>query len=619
MSEIALLNQDTIDKIAAGEVVERPSSVVKELVENAIDAGADAVTVEIREGGISLIRVTDNGCGIQKEDVRLAFLRHATSKIRSLEDLHKTETLGFRGEALSSISAVAQVEMITKPPEELLGIRYQIEGGKEISFEEIGSPDGTTILVRNLFYNTPARRKFLKSPVTEASYISDLMERLALSHPDCSFKLIVNNETKLYTSGNGRVKDIIYNVYGREISTNLAQVDREEKAVRISGFIGKPVISRGNRNYEIYFVNGRSVRNSVLSRAIEEAYKPFMMTRRFPFTVLMLNVDSELVDVNVHPAKMEVRFADQNLIYDLAYQAVRDALTNRDLIPEVGLDHPYEKEKKQEKQEKQERTRFPEPFETKRSEMVKETAAPWGEQINSEKLSEEQENDIILPDKVDKGGSSSHLKPVTGVIGEQQELFRKEGPKAHKLVGQIFNTYWIVEFEDKMYIIDQHAAHEKVLYERFMKKLKNQKQTSQMVTPPILVSLSMQEEEMLTKHLDCFTEIGFEIEPFGGKEYAISAVPGDFPDIADETLFRQLLDGLTDIPERAGEEAVCEKIASMSCKAAVKGNQKLSTAEADALIEELLSLDNPYNCPHGRPTIITMSKYELEKKFKRIV
>ncbi|MCD8348876.1 MAG: DNA mismatch repair endonuclease MutL [Lachnospiraceae bacterium] len=705
MNTISLLSQDTIDKIAAGEVVERPASVVKELVENAVDAGANAVTVEIKDGGISLIRITDNGCGIPKDQVQAAFLRHATSKIRTVEDLLTSGTLGFRGEALSSIAAVCQVEMITKTPGSLLGVRYVIEGGVEKSLEEIGAPEGTTFLVRNLFYHTPARRKFLKSATTEAGYVSDLMERLALSHPNIAFKFINNQDTKLHTSGNGKMKDIIYGVYGREITSNIVKIEEENGPVRISGYIGKPVISRGNRNYENYFVNGRYVRSSIIARAIEDAYKPFMMSHRYPLTVLMLEIDTDQVDVNVHPTKMEVRFADQSFVYEQVYNAVKEGLIHRELIPEFTIDNKTKTEKRmnadipasdsgkatketvdsfnqtvtagsglsqgknpenssEKAQQNTKHFRYPEPFEKVRSQLLAESTSPYepkypghsaaatdfrmpdkkpgilkpvtGTILNgaveasasSGSVSKQPQNDELSGIRSDSETSSTeHSEQNAGTpVGKpvQMELFddkllSEQNIKRHKLVGQVFDTYWIVEFQDNMYIIDQHAAHEKVLYERFMKNLAEKKQTSQMITPPIIVSLSMQEEEMLKKHMDRFTEVGFEVEPFGGREYAICAVPGNLYGIAEGSLFLEMLDGLTDVSERASDQSIREKIASMSCKAAVKGNHRLSTAEVDALISELLSLENPYNCPHGRPTIIMMSKYELEKKFKRIV
>lgn len=737
MNEIILLSQDTIDKIAAGEVVERPASVVKELVENAVDAGANAITVEIKDGGTSLVRITDNGCGIPKEQVRIAYQQHATSKIRKVEDLLTSGTLGFRGEALSSIAAVSQVEMITKTAGSLTGVRYVIEGGSEKNLEEIGAPEGTTFLVHNLFYNTPARKKFLKSASGEAGCVSDLMERMALSHPEIAFKFISNRDTKLHTSGNCNLKDIIYSIYGRDIAANLLKIDADYGNIKITGFIGKPVISRGNRNYENYFVNDRYVKSAIVARAIEDAYKAFMMSHRYPFTVLKLQIDTEEVDVNVHPQKMEVRFSNQQDVYEKVCQAVKEALLGKELIPEFTIDRPAgqaqkksdtaasghpegaETEKKRidvvinsgvspdrpastaaqaaasgqhaEKNgvfsnsvgdqtdksahaisesadtpykesadlEKKSAPRYPEPFEKIRSQLIAEANSPYQVKYpqRDRRASMKPVTGSILPSgetKIRKAGDSageaagksldeafSHPLPssVSDALKEdaarareedlekkavQMELFgekllSKSSRPRHRLVGQVFDTYWIVEFDDKMYLIDQHAAHEKVMYERFMKQYHDKKQTSQMITPPVIVTLNLQEEELLKRHMTAFTDVGFEISPFGGREYAISAVPGNLYSLASRDLFLEILDGLSGVSERASDQIVCEKIASMSCKAAVKGGSRLSTAEADALIDELLQLENPYNCPHGRPTIVTMTKYELEKKFKRVL
>lgn len=651
MNQISLLSQETIDKIAAGEVVERPSSIVKELVENAIDAGANAVTVEIKDGGTSLIRITDNGSGIPKEQVPVAFLRHATSKIRSVDDLLVSGTLGFRGEALSSIAAVCQVELITKTAGSLTGVRYCIDGGMEQSMEEIGAPEGTTFLVRNLFYNTPARKKFLKSNTTEAGYVSDLMERMALSHPEISFKFINNRDTKLHTSGNSSLKDIIYGVYGREIAANVVQLDTEHETVKISGFIGKPVISRGNRNYENYFVNGRYVKSAVIAKAIEEAYKPFMMNHRYPFTVLSIDVDTSSVDVNVHPTKMEVRFADQSLIYDQVYQTVKDGLMGKELIPEFTIEEKKTSAPAASKTQsdpapaadpKPKRASYPEPFEKMRSQLIRESNSPYEikypQMERRHGVMKSVTGNVSVPQPNTPGSTipepvktpdlntepAPKSEPPHSKQAVQMELFddrllSAENLKRHKLIGQVFDTYWLVEFDEKLYIIDQHAAHEKVLYERFMKRMEQKEQTSQLITPPIIVTLSMQEEALLKQHMDQFTSVGFELEHFGGKEYSIRAVPGNLYGIADQTVFLEILDGLNAAGEKPSSDAVCEKIASMACKAAVKGKMKLSAAEADALIAELLTLENPYNCPHGRPTIITMSRYEMEKKFKRIL
>lgn len=687
MNEIILLSQDTIDKIAAGEVVERPASVVKELVENAVDAGANAITVEIKDGGTSLVRITDNGCGIPKEQVRIAYQQHATSKIRKVEDLLTSGTLGFRGEALSSIAAVSQVEMITKTAGSLTGVRYVIEGGSEKNLEEIGAPEGTTFLVHNLFFNTPARKKFLKSASGEAGCVSDLMERMALSHPEIAFKFISNRDTKLHTSGNCNLKDIIYSIYGRDIASNLLKIDADYGNIKITGFIGKPVISRGNRNYENYFVNDRYVKSAIVARAIEDAYKAFMMSHRYPFTVLKLQIDTEEVDVNVHPQKMEVRFSNQQDVYEKVCQAVKEALLGKELIPEFTIERPAGQAQKKndtaasghpEGAETGKKhidvvinsgaspdrpastaPRYPEPFEKIRSQLIAEANSPYQVKYpqRDRRVSMKPVTGSILPSgetKIRKAGDSageaagqspdeafSHPLPssVSDALKEdaartreeefekkavQMELFGEKllsesSRPRHRLVGQVFDTYWIVEFDDKMYLIDQHAAHEKVMYERFMKQYHDKKQTSQMITPPVIVTLNLQEEELLKRHMTAFTDVGFEISPFGGREYSISAVPGNLYSLASRDLFLEILDGLSSISEQASDQIVCEKIASMSCKAAVKGGSRLSTAEANALIDELLQLENPYNCPHGRPTIVTMTKYELEKKFKRVL
>ena len=768
MNNIAVLDKSTVDKIAAGEVIERPASVVKELVENAIDAGANAVTVEIKEGGISFIRITDNGEGIPADQVPLAFLRHATSKIKKVEDLLSVASLGFRGEALSSIAAVCQVELITKTAGSITGCRYIIEGGQEKSQEEIGAPEGTTFLVRNLFFNTPARKKFLKSPMTEAGYISDIMERMALSHPEVSFKFINNNQTRLHTSGNTNLKDIIYGIYGRDIAGNLIEIKDFGSGgpVELKGFIGKPVISRGNRNYENYFINGRYIKSKIISKAIEDAYKTFMMQHKYPFTALHFTIDGSYLDVNVHPTKMELRFANNEEMYRFVYEAVKAGLTHRELIPQVTVG----KEEAVKKPEPPVKEQIPEPFEKNRLQMIREQSgygsygtqsrhmadpprgkAPayqkdqgcgrgpsadkatasgqkeldgWnaaghdagsqyiasrnassqytasrsaggqytasqnaggqytasqnagGQDMASQnagsqdKASRNVSSQDITSQNAPSQDTASHSAvsrdtasqnaagqdtaswttasqnaagqdtaspnaaaglPEAAVpllereaAPKQMELFEDklldaENVKRHKIIGQIFDTYWLVEFDDKLFIIDQHAAHEKVLYERTMKSLKNKEFTSQQISPPVILTLSMQEEELLLKYMENFTQIGYEIEPFGGNEYSIRAVPGNMFGVAQQDLFIEMLDGLSSQTGRADAEIINEKIASMSCKAAVKGNHKMSFIEVEALIDELLKLDNPYNCPHGRPTIISMTKYEMEKKFKRIV
>lgn len=648
MPNIAILNQETIDKIAAGEVVERPCSVVKELVENAIDAGSTAITVEIKEGGISFIRITDNGCGIERDQVAVAFYRHSTSKIRSAEDLLTVKSLGFRGEALSSISAVARVELITKTYDELTGTRYVIEGSKELSNEEIGAPDGTTFIVKDLFYNVPARRKFLKTAQTEGSYISDMVEKLALSHPDISFKFINNNQTKLHTSGNGNRKDIIYHIFGREISSSLLEVKHECEYFKVEGFIGKPVITRGNRNYENYFINGRYVKSNILSRAIEEAYKSFLMQHQYPFTVLYFTFFSEL-DVNVHPTKMELRFDNNNEIYVELCDTIYAILSHKEMIPDVPVDStPAPKKIVHEYKEP-----IPEPFEKRRINEVRaaESRSVYGQSVTAtvksstvkgpavnEPLTENTLNQqkaktsastpvVHIGNSVEpKPETSSEYEPAQVVTGTQQTLgdydkvfLTESAKKQFSIIGQLFKTYWLIEFEDKLYIIDQHAAHEKVLYEKTMAKLANKDFTSQRISPPIVMTLDARESEMLEKYRPQIEQFGYEVEHFGGKEYMVSAIPDNLFNIDMKDLFIEMLDDFSNATGRQTPDIITEKVASMSCKAAVKGNDKLTLPEINELIDELLSLDNPYNCPHGRPTIISMSKYEIEKKFKRIV
>ena len=641
MSKIQVLDQVTIDKIAAGEVVERPASVVKELVENAIDAKAAAVTVEVKEGGISFMRIADNGCGIDREDVPGAFLRHSTSKIRNAEDLEHISSLGFRGEALSSIAAVSQVELITKTPEDSFGTRYMISGGKEEGMEDIGAPDGTTFLVRQLFYNVPARRKFLKTAMTEAGHVSDLMTRMALSHPHISFQFINNGQSKLHTSGNGNLRDVIYHIYGREIAANLINVTYEKNGIRITGYIGAPLISRGNRNFETYFINGRYVKSSIIYKAIEDAYKDFTMQHKYPFTVLHIEVVGEDVDVNVHPTKMEVRFHNQQMVYNSIYEAVDQALHEKELIPEVTIDVPKAVPKAQAKPEPKEQPKEVIQPEVNKSAKVQPEKASgerdldyFMEQMKKRVMSYHQQNssaevkgksEIFKPqvqvDRVKEAAASYRAKQSP----EQMTLFDgklldKEKRANYKIIGQVFDTYWLVEFDNSLYIIDQHAAHERVLYEKTLREMKTREFTSQMISPPVILNLTMQEAQLLRAYMDQFTRIGFEFEEFGQDSYAVRSVPANLFSIAKKELLMEMIDSLSEeVHRRQSSELLDEKIASMSCKAAVKGNMRLSAQEVDALIVELLKLDNPYHCPHGRPTIISMSKRELEKKFKRIV
>lgn len=645
MAKIQLLDQKTIDNIAAGEVIERPASVVKELVENAVDAKANAVTVEIKDGGMTLIRVTDNGIGIPKDQVKTAFLRHATSKIRSVEDLLSVSSLGFRGEALSSISAVAQVELVTKTAESFSGVSYKIYGGEEEAFDDIGAPDGTTFLVKNLFYNTPARRKFLKSATTEAGYVEQMMVHIALSHPEISFKFIHNNKNKIYTSGNGKVKDIIYHIYGRDVAGALIPLEAQNEDVKVTGFVAKPYVSRGNRNYESYFINGRYIKSSIIYKAIEEGYRTFTMKHRYPFVCLDFKIDQELLDVNVHPTKMEIRFRNGREIYELVVDAVRAALLQKDLVQDVLRETPKKKELPKTKEVKK-----PEPFEVNRrkEEVQKVDQQGQGVQQQVEKQRQAVQQQIEKPSHPVKktltaSESSKNTKKPT-YAGLNYNTQKKEFPQYktdelssnqmtlredpvfsvqarpdRKILGQLFKTYWLIEYEDQLFIMDQHAAHEKVNYERLMKNFKEKEIYSQRLEPPMVVTVSMTEAEALTRYKDAFAGLGFTIESFGGNEYCIREVPANLYGIGERDLFMELLDTVSQENGTLDTEVIASKIATMACKMSIKGNQRVSLMEVEHLLDELMKLENPYQCPHGRPTIIKMSKYEIDKKFKRIV
>ena len=644
---ISVLDKNTIDKIAAGEVVERPSSIVKELVENAIDSGASAISVEIKDGGISLVRVTDNGGGINKDEIKTAFLRHATSKITKAKDLFNIHTLGFRGEALSSISGIAKCEVISKPSAQLTGVRYVIEGGYEVSFEDVGAPVGTTMIVRDVFFNTPARRKFLKSVTTETAYITDLMEKFMLCNLDVSIRYIVNNQTRLQSSGNGDLKEVIYQIYGREVHKALVEVDHKADDISIKGFIAKPEISRSNRNQLIYFVNGRYVKDKHIIRAIEDGYADRMMQHKYPFAVLMIEINTEIVDVNVHPSKMEIRFSEESYIYEKVKEAIESSLKKAYMIREAKIDE----EKKSSLKRSFER--LPEPFEKNKLSLLNkdenrsqitaketETKEEFLKDLPQIDLSEKTN---YPPDKIqidpeifrynvnhllertllsDSGKNSEFIgkyEDKKEPFFEQLDFMDKKASKKRNIIGQIFDTYWIVEFDKSMYIIDQHAAHEKVLYERFLKQLDNEEIASQIISPAGVISLSSIEADAVEKHLASLRKLGFEIEHFGGREYSISAIPTILPSIDKEVWLKELITELLEVDSAKNTESILEKIASMSCKAAIKGKQRISYEEAKILIDELLELDNPYNCPHGRPTVIQMTKTEIEKKFKRII
>lgn len=639
MAKINILDNQTIDKIAAGEVVERPASVVKELVENAIDAGADAVTVEIKDGGTSLIRVTDNGGGIEKSQVGNAFLRHATSKISTANDLTKLVSLGFRGEALASIAAVAQVELITKTPEELTGVRFLIEGGAPKEREEVGAPDGTTMLVRNLFYNTPPRKKFLKQPRTEGSYVADLMEHLAMSNPRVSFKFLLNGQNRFYTTGSGDLREIVYRIYGKEISEALSDFRFEQDGMTVTGLLGKPVINRANRSYEIFYINGRYIRSTLISKAVEEGYREYLMQHKFPFCILHFQIDTEKIDVNVHPSKMEVRIADAPDFYETVKEAVAEALREKEMIPEVSLAEP-EKGKKAAKGGGRAKETAPEPFEQRRiahsRQLQAEMELPAFEvpgqpkQAASiraiyEKSRPAEANVLRQTAAYQTGGrgeaaarKDAEEKPEQMTMFDDKMLSAK-AKEQYELIGQLFETYWLISYQDKLLIIDQHAAHEKVRYERLMRHFREKEVVSQNINPPIIVTLNNQEKECLESHAEDFAALGFVIEEFGGSDYAIRGVPLDLYGFAEGAFFYEILDELAAEAVTGTPESIRIRIATMACKAAVKGNMRMSRQEMEALIDELLTLDNPYNCPHGRPTIISMSKQEIEKKFKRIV
>ena len=671
MGNIRLLDKETINKIAAGEVVDRPFSVVKELVENSIDSGATQITCEIKDGGKSVIRISDNGSGFNPDDIKIAFLRHSTSKIKNEEDLDKIKSLGFRGEALSSISAVAKVELLTKRAEDFLGVRYVIEGGEEKSYEEAGCPDGTTLIIRDLFYNVPARRKFLKSNMTETGYIGDCLNRLAVSHPEIAFRFISGGKTILFTNGNGSEKDALYSIYGRDIVSNLIRISYENEAFKMEGYIGKPVILRGNRICENYYINGRYSKSPIITKSIEEAYRGYTMHYKYPFTSLHFEFPLDKLDVNVHPSKMEVRLYDGDYYYGEIVRVLSDAIHKANLIVDSTLEAKDVNADAQ--TSNQVLQHMPQSFESVRlSEFKKETvnnnAFPAsGSPKSTNKPEAKDSSEVPFDVTVTQPTAESNAQPAvnTDYFGEKKILNTYESSKEasqvsesavntgfdtaagtvfpepdsyrqvsildkeefmndkeltkFRIIGQLFKTYWIIEMDNSMFMIDQHAAHEKVLYERFMKKYKENKVCSQQLFPSLIVSLSMSEKNILDDNWMHFKDAGFEIEPFGDREYQITAVPAELYNFSGEDYFKDVLDDLAESPTKRVLKHVDHRIATMACKAAVKGNEKISETEAEALIKELLTLENPYHCPHGRPTIITISKSEIEKKFKRII
>lgn len=733
MGIIQVLSQNTINQIAAGEVIERPASVVKELVENAIDAKASAVTVEIKEGGIDFIRITDNGTGMEKDDVRTAFLCHATSKIRTTDDLLSIGSLGFRGEALASIASVSKTEVITKTAEPMTGIRYVIEGGDEVAFEEVGCPEGTTFLVRNLFYNTPARRKFLKSKMTEAGYISTMMERIALSHPEVAVKLIHQNKAILSTSGSGRLKDVIYQIYGKDVAANILPVSYQTESFSIEGYVGKPSISRGNRALENYFVNGRYIKNNIITKAIEDSYKTWQMVHKYPFTALNLTIEPELLDVNVHPAKMEVRFKNGEELFAGFMEAIREALTSHHHVRKVTLDDKKTSERKTPAFS----SRGAEPFERTRvmqqrpvkpmEEMLKEesryevdrlfgqnslgqkeTAKSSGEAEQKDRtpgignlkpLIREEENwnskveepsgyganqgrqienreglQEVSSAQERKAGEENqsaqtketgveqleetdrpknpiqkeeNKKELMSFVGEEKvsalpEMEKTGNKKTEKpleeqltfldddihteatrqefrIIGQLFDTYWLLQKNEELLIMDQHAAHEKVLYEKLMTSYRQREVYQQQLMPPVILHLTLKELDFVKNYESMFRDFGFTLEEFGTDAYCLRAVPSNLFGMDAQVFFRELLDSMEEEVKKTNLDMVIDKIATMACKAAIKANQKLSVREAEELLKECEKLENPYTCPHGRPIIIAISKREIEKKFKRIV
>lgn len=631
MASINILDDITVNKIAAGEVVEKPMAVIKELVENAIDAKASSITVEIKNGGLDLMRITDNGCGIPGDEIEKAFCRHATSKINRIEDLDTLCSLGFRGEALASIASVAQVECISKTAAQMTGIRYEVNGSVEVSKKEVGCPDGTTFVVKNLFYNTPARRKFLKSPTTEGSYISDLIEKLALSHPDISFRYIYNGKLKFQTNGNGKLKDVIYQIYGRDITANIIPFSLENEYITVTGFIGKPVISKGNRTFMNYFVNGRYVKSPIIYRALEEGYNGFHMSHKYPFCVLLFEADSNKIDVNVHPSKMEIRFSEGDRIYSVLCREIKETLRNTDIIPEQNLRPQPQAQTRTDNPNKNVPDASDRQAENTANSLVgKDLRTPEPFEKNRIKsMSERADSDSGSFHGTDSHRADSHAyayeheKTKDNTKNVQMTLFERndmqyEVSKDYQIAGCVFSTYWIVQYHDEMYIMDQHAAHEKVLYERLVNKMKNHEVMMQQVSPPVIITLDAVEAELVNDNKTVFADAGFELEPFGGNEYAVSSVPADLPNIASKEVLSDLIVSLRQENAGAASDTVfLEKLASMSCKAAVKGGRGITAAEAESLVKDLFGLENPFNCPHGRPTLIKITKNELEKRFGR--
>ena len=707
--KIHLLSQECINQIAAGEVVERPSSIVKELVENALDAKATAISIEIKGGGISFLRVSDNGEGIFSEDLERAFMPHATSKIQNPKDLEEILSFGFRGEALASIASVAKVECISKRQEDFLAHRILVEGGSFSPIEEVGGMDGTSILVRDLFYNVPARKKFLLSESTEASRVEEMVEKLALANPGISFHFVKDGKSRFQTVGGGKLSDVVFGIYGKAFAKDSLEIKESYypssltglATLHIEGLLGKPSLTRSNRQYEIFFVNGRFVRDSLLSRALEDAYKPFLMQHKFPFAIVFLHLSPNLVDVNVHPQKLEVRFQNREKIYQALFDCVSKTLSKADLIDHSPLSL-FQKEKEEKStaflspssqlwEKKEEQKETPDEFRNdqkdksieliseireqkkEKAEMVQgysigedsenvsenfseissekaqfrteatektpfsaetpelnqqkdetgeeklvyeELDLTKGIRLEEEKASEKEENTVP---KEEQFFTESEKLPSA----EQESLFSpsffsEEGEKEFRLIGQVFQTYWLIEFQKELFIMDQHAAHEKVNFEKMRKKTLEKPGISQGILPKTMI-FNAKEEELYEKTKDYFTHLGYRIRKEEDKRYLLEGIPADFPSLDAEMLFHEILDALAEEGNLSEAESVYNKIASMACKASVKGNQLLSFQEAEALVQKLFTLENPYACPHGRPTIVAFKKQDLEKMFKRIV
>lgn len=617
MASIKVLPKETVELIAAGEVVIRPSAVVKELIENSIDAGANNISIEIKDGGVRLIRVTDNGRGMNSEDLPLAFIPHATSKISKIDDLETLHTFGFRGEALASICAVSKCEVITKQENELTGLRYEIEGGVEKSITEVGAPCGTTIIARDLFYNTPARLKFLKSFTTESSYVSEVVENAVLSYPSIAFSLIVNGRNVIKSSGNGDLSECIFRLYGKDAYDSMLPIDFQEENMHIYGLYAKPEYFKANRNSEKFFVNLRPVKSRIISKAVESSYDSYLMNHQFPFVVIFIDLPADEIDVNVHPQKSEIRFNEEQKVHNIVYNAVLSHLKSREMIKTVTLD------KKVQESENLNEDIIPEKKDTTSNDTSKEAQKVINQEADKTFANIRYAEPFETKRLVKENAEYLAKHPVV-TESKQLDLFEEKLLSAnirdeYHIIGQVFDTYWMVSYKDTMLIIDQHAAHEKVLFERFYSQINNNSIVSQLCSPSIILTLSGIEESVLIQNMGEFQKAGFEIEHFGGRDYALKAVPEVLKTINEADLFKEMLSDIENYHPKDLSKTIYDRIATMACKAAVKGNMRLSYEEATALIYELLELDNPYHCPHGRPTIIKMTKDELEKKFKRIL